>query len=672
MKFEKTLQKSIYKPWGDRYLNYGKLKELLREDSDGDQAAWTEADESRFVEELLNVQLEKVNSFQANMYRQLGERMSDCENQLEGLEGPRVPESVPGSGLEGSERRRQVLERVLNTLETITKEVNELERFSRLNFTGALKAAKKHDRRRGTNYRLRPILQVRLAALPFNSEDYSPLLYRLSAMYAFARQQLSDPSKRLSSTSDMKPDKRSYVSHKCQQWTTKFCACLFADSCIVFVHPDNLLELKTCILRHLPVLVYSPNTTKNADGAGEGPAITSLYFDSPRFDLYNKKIERGSGASSVRIRWFGQLADRPELLIEKKTVLDGDDSHEQRFVIKDKYVIPFIRGEYKMQKSTKKLRERQGPDSREARELEFDADDLQRFIEANALQPVVRANYTRSAFQVPGDDRVRISIDTNIALIREDALDLERPCRDPESWHRNEIDASRMHYPFESIKKGEISRFPYCLLEIKTRSGLPRARVTWVEELMASHLVKETPRFSKFVHGVATLFEDQVNIFPFWMSLLETDIRKDPDEAFREEQERKAKQAEDEFAVGSFLGSSHKPSYRISTSSPVAHTFGVSGRRTSAGGSKSINALPKDANGIGERDPDAMDDPLPEEQDGGSSGLRDVLPTLSTSKYARLKRSQTALPIVVKEPSFWIKDVGPVKVEAKVWLANQR
>ena len=36
---------------------------------------------------------------------------------------------------------------------------------------GFLKAAKKHDRKRGHAYRVRPLMQVRLAELPFNKED---------------------------------------------------------------------------------------------------------------------------------------------------------------------------------------------------------------------------------------------------------------------------------------------------------------------------------------------------------------------------------------------------------------------------------------------------------------------------------------------------------------------
>lgn len=191
MRFGSTLRNSIYDLWKSNYIDYSKLKKLLREEDssgkgspsrpDSEAQKWSEEDESAFVEELVNVQLEKVNAFQAKTYKQLRDRTSACEAELEKAATP-----AQGEGKGGQENGMNVvkpekqdeLRKVLEELDLITKETNELEKYSRINFTGFLKAAKKHDRKRGSKYRVRPLLQVRLAALPFNSEDYSPLLYR--------------------------------------------------------------------------------------------------------------------------------------------------------------------------------------------------------------------------------------------------------------------------------------------------------------------------------------------------------------------------------------------------------------------------------------------------------------------------------------------------------------
>lgn len=316
------------------------------------------------------------------------------------------------------------------------------------------------------------------------------------------------------------------------------------------------------------MLVYNPQTSKVVEGSQPDPTITSLYFDNKQFALYTKKIDKVSQASSLRLRWFGHLRDKPEILLEKKTIREEDNSSEIRFPIKEKYIQPFIAGEYKMEKSIQKLYDRNGQSSATSH-LETSVEEIQDFIKTDQLQPVVRANYTRTAFQIPGDNRVRISLDTDLAFIREDALDQDRPCRPSDDWHRNDIDKVGMEYPFSDIRRGEVARFPYAVLEIKIKDGAPKKKTDWLDDLMSSHLVKEEPRFSKFVHGVAQLFEDHVNSFPFWLSDLETDIRRDPEDAFREEQEKKAKQAEDDMRVGSLMGSKSVGSFKAAVGSPV-------------------------------------------------------------------------------------------------------
>lgn len=628
-------------------MDYAKLKKLLRENesSDIDAQAWTEEEESRYVEELVNVQLEKVNAFQADTSKRLREQTSGCEGRINRLVSSSDAEDTgQGPGKQSSQDEGDVLRSTLVKLDEITKEVNELEKYSRINFTGFLKAAKKHDRRRGSKYRVRPLLQVRLAALPFNSEDYSPLLYRLSAMYSFVRQRLHGDSERTPSMTESKSGAETYKSQK------------------FWVHPENILEVKTYILRRLPVLVYNPQTSKIIESGQSDPSITSLYFDNSQFVLYDNKVSRGPGASSLRLRWFGHLGEKPEIFFEKKTVDGNGDSEETRFPIKEKYVKSFITGEYKLEKTVKKLRERQGSDDDDVTQLKNSIEDIQSFIKDNDLQPMLRANYTRTAFQIPGDDRVRISLDTDMAFIREDSLDSDRPCRNPEEWHRKEIDEAEMEFPFSAIRQGEISRFPFALLEIRVRDGATKRTNEWVEDLMSSHLVKEAPKFSKFVHGIAQLFEDYVNSFPFWLGDIETDIRRDPEAAFQQEQEKKAKKAEDEQTVGSFLGGKSASPFTAAVGSPVGKSGAASAKRHS-----SVETNPEDP------DSDRESAQSGEHSLARPGGMRSFLPSFSSSKYARAhRRGSVRLPPGVREPGPLIKDAGPVRVEPKVWLANQR
>lgn len=661
MRFGKTLQNAIYPPWKDNYLDYAKLKKLLREDglskhgSDTEDAdtEWTADDEEKFMHELIGVQLEKINAFQADTYKNLRDRTSECEAKLE----PLAVDSKSDEGNIEASRRKLTLEEVMEKLDNITKETSELEKYSRINFTGFYKAAKKHDRKSGLRYRARPMLQVRLSQRPFNTEDYSPLLYRLSSMYSFVRQHLNpERERRGESVSESRLGRDSYTSYK------------------FWVHHDNLLELKTYILRRLPVLVYNPQSSKVVDWSQKDPAMTSIYFDSPKFDLYTQKVDKAPEAGSLRLRWTGQLKEKPEIYIEKKSVSESDNSKEIRFQIKEKYIQPFLKGDYKMEKRIQKLKDRHGEDSHAAKTLEQNVDEIQGFIRDLKLEPVLRASYNRTAFQIPGDDRVRISLDTDLAFIREDSLDPDRPCREPGNWHRSDIDDNELEFPFTSIKTGEISRFPHALLEIKVKDSTKRNK-EWLEDLMASYLITEEPRFSKFVHGAASLFEDHVNSFPFWLNDLETDIRRDPQQAFAEEQQKQAKRQEDEFAVGSFLGTKASPSPALKASpAPRALNSDVKPANTThtpaAKSQLASTAEEHDSDDEGvHADGNMTGNPM------APSGLRSLFPTFSSSRYARAHRQgheNAILPPGVRDPGVWIKDTGPVRVEPKVWLANQR
>lgn len=641
-------------PWRAQYVDYSKLKKLLREDGSPDRREsaratnrgeeWTERDESAFVDELVNVQLEKVNAFHNETYRNLRDRTTECESKLQEIAATEKTgdEDSSKSDLNTEDQR---IRNILEKLDGITKEISELEKYSRINYTGFLKAAKKHDRKRGSQYRVRPLLQVRLAALPFNSEDYSPLLYQLSAMYSFIRQRSPKTRERSHSGLATNGNVANYTSYK------------------FWVHPENLLEVKTYILRRLPVLVYNPQSSKVAEGGQHDPRITSLYFDSSDFSLYTDKVDKTAGASSLRLRWFGHLNAKPEIHLEKKTTEESGVSDEVRLPLKMKYIQDFISDQYKMEKQLDKLKERRGNENEFVR-LSNSVESIQSFIKEKNLQPVLRANYKRTAFQIPGDDKVRMSLDTDVAFIREDSLDQERPCRDPHDWHRTDIDAGDMEFPFSGIRRGEISLFPYALLEIKVRNDAKRKTNEWVSDLMSSHLIKEAPRFSKFVHGVAQLFEDHVNSFPFWLSNLETDIRRDPETAFHEEQEKKAKYAEDEQAVGSFMGSGVSHSFTAAVGSPIAKSIGMT---------DNVNASNVVDKVDGRSSTDEYDDAAPSGSAGRSQGLQSLLPSFSRSKYGRSRRNESvALPPGVQEPGALLKDSGPVRVEPKVWLANQR
>lgn len=379
MRFGKTLRQSIYPPWKGQYIDYAKLKSLLREDrSDDDDAPWTEEDENRFCDEIFNTQLEKVAKFQEDTVNKLRERVDACFEKLKTLSGPddNTKSDISPERLKEFEKE----------LDQITNEVKELKKYSNINYTGFLKIVKKHDRKRGERYRIRPMMQVSLSKRPFNSEQgYSPLLNKLSYMYFAIRQHLEE--------GDAHPIDLDLASQPTTYNGEKYTAHKF------WVHPENLLEVKTYILRQLPALVYSQQSAKELDGK-EDPSLTSLYFDNSKFELYTKKVdrERDSAASSLRLRWYGQLSTKPDIFLEQKIVHPSGSSEERRITIKEKYVKPYLDGEYKMEKTVQKM-DRQGQKAEDVEAFRTNAEQIQEFAREHKLEPVMRANYTRTAFQ---------------------------------------------------------------------------------------------------------------------------------------------------------------------------------------------------------------------------------------------------------------------------------
>ncbi|KAH8677430.1 VTC domain-containing protein [Xylariales sp. PMI_506] len=641
MRFGKTLRESVYGPWKDQYIDYGKLKSLLREDQQDDEAPWTDDDEAKFSDEIFNVQLEKIASFQEKQVQAIKERLEASLSKLKDIVSTESKSDIT----------IQRLHELKGEADAITNEIEELKKYSSVNYTGFLKIVKKHDRKRGDRYKVRPLMKLRLSDRGLNAETvFSPLLKKLSMLYYIIESHLQEGEEvqppDLEHQEEVK-DGEKYTAHK------------------FWIHPDNLLEVKTYILRRLPALVYSEQAAKELDG-NEDPSITSLYLDNSKFNLYMEKVDRQVDASSLRLRWYGQLSTKPEILLEQKIIYENGVSEERKINIKDKYVRRFLDGDYKMEKTIQKM-QRQGQPSEKIESFKTTAEEIQDFIVKNKLEPVMRAVYTRTAFQRPADDRVRISIDSDIAFIREDTLDFDRPCRDPKEWHRSDIDNANMTYPFKNINQSEVSKFPYSLLEIKLKEEGNRKRPAWIEDLMASHLIHSTPRFSKYVHGVASLFEDYVNSLPFWLSELEIDIRKNPQQAFNEKELKKARQAEDEQVIGSFLGKT-SASYKPAASSPAGKSFLAERAAAEERGESSRAANLQDT-----QDTQAADDSQADADGQRNYGaLSSILPSFSVAGYARLRRQHVQLPEGVVEPEEWIKNAGPLQVEPKVWLANER
>ena len=287
-----------------------------------------------------------------------------------------------------------------------------------------------------------------------------------------------------------------------------------------WVHPDNITELKLIILKHLPVLVFNPSKEFEAKDS----AISSIYYDNPEtWELYTGRLKKTEGAEAIRLRWYGGM-DTETIFVERKTHREdwtGEKSVKARFSLKEKNVNAFLEGKMTVEGVFDKMRRDGKKSEKEIADLEQLAREIQYRVITRSLVPVTRSFYNRTAFQLPGDARVRISLDTELTMTREDNLDGRD--RAGKNWRRMDIG---IDYPFSQLPPEDVERFPYAVLEVKLQTQAGQEPPVWVRELTSSHLVEAVPKFSKFIHGTATLFPDQIKLLPYWMPQMDTDIRK--------------------------------------------------------------------------------------------------------------------------------------------------
>ncbi|EGV60644.1 vacuolar transporter chaperone [Yamadazyma tenuis] len=484
MKFGEHLRKSLIKDYSYYYIDYDDLKHELKKSLKSNDFQWKNQLEEEFLN-MLEIELDKVYSFTKVKNTELKRRIKDAEKRVNTvIKNLNTTEDDEFQSLE-------------NELSDVIADVHDLARFTRLNYTGFQKIVKKHDKL--TKFNLRPIFSVRLDAKPFFKDNYDPLIVKLSKLYDLVRTK-GNPIKGDSSAGG---SQQNFVRQTTKYW----------------VHPDNITELKLIILKHLPVLVF--NAEKEFEP--EDGAITSIYFDNKDMDLYYGRLMKDEGAEAIRLRWYGGMKSE-QIFVERKTHREdwtGEKSVKARFVLKEKKVNAFLKGGLTAKQVFDKMRKEGKKSEQQIENLEKLATEVQYRVIKDKFRPVMRSFYNRTAFQLPGDARVRISLDTELSMVREDNFDGHD--RTDGNWRRMDIGVD---YPFSQLPEKDICRFPYAVLEVKLQTQLGQEPPLWIRELIGSHLVEAVPKFSKFIHGGASLLPDYVTYLPFWLPQMDVDIRK--------------------------------------------------------------------------------------------------------------------------------------------------
>lgn len=377
-------------------------------------------------------------------------------------------------------------------LQKLLAEMRCFAEFIRVNTEGFLKVIKKYHRRTGT--RLPTEYRRRVDTEMGKIDGLNKLIY------ATSRLKLKTMKIR-----EKAEDGTSFVRKTNKYW----------------VHSENLAALKAKIVENLPVYVFNSGTRGGTPYCGwdyttHDTCVSSVYFDNVWFELYHGRLKKLQGAEAIRIRWYGvQVPDI--VFVERKRHEEswtGEKSKKLRFKIYEKDVINFINGN-DVWPGVKEL------NGNRVKRLYR---EIQSVIINKNLRPMVRTFYKRNAFQLPNDSSVRISLDTNLTMIRECSGDEFQENKFPlGQWRRPDVYCD---WPFADVQEDDVVRFPHAVLEIKTQ-GVDESKPEWIEKLLASSLVEHVHKFSKYMHGCASFFSS-ITTIPYWLPQVKTDIRKDP------------------------------------------------------------------------------------------------------------------------------------------------
>ncbi|EFN52611.1 hypothetical protein CHLNCDRAFT_58814 [Chlorella variabilis] len=184
----------------------------------------------------------------------------------------------------------------------------------------------------------------------------------------------------------------------------------------------------------------------------------------------------------------------------------GDESQKERFGLREEQVLMYLDGDLPEEAIQQEMRQASATEEDIARVSQTFV-EVQKTVDAKQLKPMVRTQYMRTAFQIPFDPTVRISLDTNLCMIKENPEDGPTTAS-AGRWYRD---------PTLPIHRTEITRFPHAVLEVKLSMAEGEEAPDWVAELVDSGLLTEVHKFSKYIHGTATLFPDMVQAVPYWV-----------------------------------------------------------------------------------------------------------------------------------------------------------
>jgi SPX domain protein involved in polyphosphate accumulation/uncharacterized membrane protein YidH (DUF202 family) len=505
MKYGLYLKDSANAEWKDQFLDYDRLKGLIKTlqqkfklanqdpvgissggvsvsvprptDAAGQPKAPTRIDRADSMmgaenvdsqEEFYTVledEMKKIEQFTIQKLKEIRRELRDIESDIEDWN------AKYGDGSEGNTQQEKLQKR----LEVIGDTFMLLEKYVNLNFTGFHKILKKHDR--WLPNPCKAFYLTRLHDQSWVRGDYSDVIVSLSRAYSALRR-------------DEKVEEKESAAQGFVRSTRKYWVAL-----------EDITAVKKIVLQHLPVFLQE----EFKEGATDSQLVNSVYCDNYWMELYHGRLEKTAGAIALRFRWYG-TGQPKKVFVERKTHREswcGDLSVKERFVVDESEVLGMLDGKYNIKEQKAKMKAR-GVSAAQIADWEQLAREITSAISNKQLRPVMRTQYMRTAFQIPYDATVRVSLDSNLTMI----VDRTKSTADGDAWYRD---------PTTPVPLNEITRFPHAVLEVKLQLESEDQTPGWVTDLIKSGMLMEAHKFSKFIHGCAVLLPEEVRAAPYWL-----------------------------------------------------------------------------------------------------------------------------------------------------------
>jgi vacuolar transporter chaperone complex subunit 4 len=483
MKFGNFLIQERQADWMLYYIDYTMLKTWLKRNVERVDARGDMSTVVAQFQPLVECELRKVNAFFLRTSDELKEKIDGFR---------RVLTADTLQSVQRNKHTRRGLKRQVLYLERL---VQDLYYYSWLNEIGFKKILKKHDKMTGLAVSQWALLRVDEQSFVQSGPHFSQLLVQFSECCSKVRAMLTRRSSLSSplvsraspsSSSSSAPSPANNAQQAFQRETIKY-----------WVERRDVMRVKTAIAKHLPVYVFGDAKQRCADAA----QISSVYYDDDGLTLYEGRLKKSQGAIALRFRSYENAS---EVFVERKTHHESwvcASSVKERFSLEPSDVYDFIAGRYTEQDFEERLdaQDVRKPDARAAalklfREIQYQVRDT---------RPTLTTAYKRTAFQLNGDARVRVSLDTELTMIRE-----SRRLDDADAlWRKPDYD----------VRASDVHHFPYAVLEVKLQTHEGVAAPEWITKLTEGPLCRMVHKFSKYCHGIAMLYPKQVPCFPPWI-----------------------------------------------------------------------------------------------------------------------------------------------------------